>query len=331
MPKASIVVPAYNVERTIAETLRGLLSQTFEDFEIIVIDDGSTDKTCAVVRGFNDKRIKLIRQLNRGLAGARNSGIHAAAGDYIGFCDSDDVWLPNKLAEHVAHLDENWQVGLSFSGSAMIDDHSNLIGISQRPKTTDIRPRDVLWRNPVGNGSAPVIRRACLNDIAFRPAGETLRDWWFDETFRQSEDIECWMRIALTTTWMIEGIDEDLTLYRVNAGGLSSSIDKQLATWERMADKMREFAPAFAAKNLPSARAFQFRYLARRAVTMGQGRLALRMFMRGLSQSPTALMREPIKSVTTLGAAIVLALGGASVIRQLVPRVPVATKDSQAQ
>lgn len=321
MPKASIVVPAYNSAGTIAETLRSLLSQTFEDFEVIIVDDGSTDALSRVVGRFTDPRIRVVRQVNRGLAGARNTGIDTAQGAYIGFCDSDDCWLPGKLAAHVALLDERPEVGLSYSGSAMIDSRSRPMGLSQRPKCEGVQARDVLLRNPVGNGSAPVIRRAALDDIAFRPAAETQRDWWFDETFRQSEDIECWIRLALTTRWEIAGIDEDLTLYRINPGGLSSSITRQLESWERMAAKVEQIDPAFADQHLPAARAYQLRYLARRAVSMANGQLALELIGKSVRQSIHPVLVEPIKTVTTVAAALVLIAGGRRILQRVIPGV----------
>ena len=113
-PTASIVVPAYNVEATIAETLNSLLAQTYTDMEIIVVDDGSSDRTTEIVAEFDDPRIRLVSQRNRGLAGAHNTGIFEAAGDFIGFCDADDLWLPEKLERHIDHLRANPDVGISF-------------------------------------------------------------------------------------------------------------------------------------------------------------------------------------------------------------------------
>ena len=109
-------MPAYNVESTIYATLRSLLAQTFSDFELIIVDDGSTDHTLNVVAGFDDPRLRVVRQANRGLAGAHNTGIFESRGRYIGFCDADDLWAPEKLARHVAHLEAEPEVGISFSG-----------------------------------------------------------------------------------------------------------------------------------------------------------------------------------------------------------------------
>ncbi len=305
MPKASIIVPAFNVAHCIAETLNSLLAQTFKDFEIIVVDDGSTDQTSALVHTFNDPRIKLVRQTNRGLAGARNSGIAAALGDFIGFCDADDLWMPTKLAKHIAHLEADPDIGISFSASALIDRNGNHLGISQTPKLTHISAKDVLLRNPIGNGSAAVFRRAALQDIAWRPTHEKIRDWWFDENFHQTEDVECWMRFILTTNWKIEGLADNLTLYRVSAGGLSANIENQRKSWENMISKISSISPKFVHQHIDKARAYQLRYLARRAVSMGQSRLAIRLIGRSLLSSPHPLIFEPAKTVTTIGAALI--------------------------
>ena len=106
MPKATVVVPAFNASKTIVETLESLQAQSFQDFEVVVVNDGSTDATVDVIKRFlRDSRFRVVDQPNRGLAGARNTGIANAVGEYVGFCDSDDLWIPDKLARHVRHLD----------------------------------------------------------------------------------------------------------------------------------------------------------------------------------------------------------------------------------
>ncbi|GHF59142.1 glycosyltransferase family 2 protein [Seohaeicola zhoushanensis] len=310
MPEASIVVPACNAEATLPETLRSLCAQTHPDFEIVVVDDGSTDRTAAIVRGMGDRRLRLVQQPNRGLAGARNSGIEAACGAFIGLCDADDLWRPTKLAAHVEHLKSDPSIGLSFSGSELIDETSRSVGIAQRPRLHGIGAAHVFRRNPVGNGSAPVLRREALAALAWRPAPETLRDWVFDETFRQSEDIECWLRLALTTDWRIEGVPGLLTRYRVANGGLSAGTDRQFASWERMVNKLTPVAPAFMARHAPAARAYQQRYLARRAISTGDGTQAMQRLRAAFGQSWAPLVEEPRKTLVTLAAAGVLCAVG---------------------
>lgn len=305
MPYATIVVPAYNVSATLPATIAALSAQTFRDFEVVIVDDGSIDDTTLIAetQAAKDSRFRVVRQFNRGLAGARNSGIAAAQGQVIGFCDADDLWVPEKLATHVDHLVENPEVGISYSASAMIDEAGNRIGHAQRPRLYRVTQEHVFKRNPIGNGSAPVIRREALAAIAWRPASETKRDWVFDETFRQSEDIECWMRLCLQTDWIMEGVPGLLTEYRVNSTGLSANVDAQLASWERMVTKLRPTAPDFFAKYEAAARAYQLRYLARRAVSSGDGDAACALLARAFRESVRPIIEEPLRSVTTLLAA----------------------------
>ncbi|MCC1493859.1 glycosyltransferase family 2 protein [Cognatishimia sp. F0-27] len=311
MPVASIVVPAYNVQDTLSETIEALLKQSFEDFEIVIVNDGSSDGTADMAEAFrSDPRVRVVHQRNRGLAGARNSGIAAARGRYIGFCDADDLWLPEKLGTHIAHLDANRAVGVSYSGSALIDDEGALLGTAQKPRLTGVTAAHILKRNPVGNGSAPVIRRAVFDAIAYRPAHETERDWFFDETLRQSEDIECWLRIAITTPWGFEGVPGLLTRYRISSGALSANTDRQFATWQQMIDKLTPLAPTLFAKHGRAARAYQLRYLARRAICDRDAGRAMTLAKKSILQSSRPLIEEPRKTLETLLAAGLLYAGG---------------------
>ena len=316
-PKASIVVPAFNVEVTIAETINALLAQTYTDFEIVIVDDGSSDLTKEIASDFcSDPRVRLICQPNRGLAGARNSGVAAAKGEYVGFCDADDLWHPTKLASHVIHLDRSPNVGLSFSGSALIDDDGKLTGHTQCPRLTNISRAYVFKRNPVGNGSAAVLRRSALDEIAFRPAHEKSRDWYFDETFRQSEDIECWLRLILTTDWDLEGVTGLLTRYRISSGGLSAATDRQFAAWERMVEKLTPLDPAFFKEQTPIARAYQYRYLSRRAVSGLDAERAVNFTRRWIKSSRRPILEEPIKSLISIVAAYVLSVFGQHTLKR---------------
>lgn len=318
MPQASIIVPAYNATTTLPQTMASLCAQTYRDMEIIIVDDGSTDHTADMARKYaRHPGIRLVQQGNRGLAGARNTGIAAAKGDFIGFCDADDLWHPDKLAIHVAHLQSNPAVGLSFSGSQLINANGQATRHAQRPRLNDITPAHVMKRNPVGNGSAAVMRRAALVQLAYRPASEAQRDWVFDETFRQSEDIECWLRLALSTDWQIEGVPGNLTQYRVNPGGLSANTERQLASWERVMDKLRPLNPELFAQHEPAARAYQLRYLARRAVSDLDGVSARKLAHASLSLSIRPLIEEPTKTLITLIAAHAVGLLGTHRLRRL--------------
>lgn len=271
MPKVSIIVPAFNAAPTLLQTLDSLLNQTYRDFEILLVDDGSTDATRRLAEAYcADPRMRVVRQSNRGAAGARNTGIAMARGRYIGFCDADDMWHPQKLATHVAHLDTNAAVGVSYSATTMIDEDNRPLGTFERPRLLDISAEHLFRRNPVGTVSSVVARRDALEDLSYRPYSEKDRDWIFDETLRAFEDFECWLRLALTTSWKIEGVHGLLTRQRVNVSALRNGIDRQLAGWERMVAALRPAAPAFFTQHEPAARAHQMEFLSQSGVTPPQ-------------------------------------------------------------
>jgi len=311
-PTFSVVVPAYNVAATIHETLVAISNQTLADFELIVVDDGATDSTPEILKNYSDMRLRVIRQSNRGLAGARNTGIFHAKGKYIAFCDADDVWEPEKLELHLAHFENDSNVGISFAGSSMVDENGRQLKVSQSPKLKDITAADVFKRNPIGNGSAAVIRREALECIAFRPFDEHERDWWFDESMRQSEDIDAWMRFILASDWKIEGVPGLLTRYRIQSGGLSANLSKQFETWTRMRDKVKATSPELAERHAATAESYQLRFLARRAFMMRDGKTATRLAFQSLAVSRVPLREETAKTLITLAAALALKLFGSA-------------------
>ena len=132
IPSMSVVVPAYNVAATLQETLISISNQTFQNIEIIVVDDGSTDTTPEILKNYIDPRMRVIRQKNRGLAGARNTGIHYSKAKYIAFCDSDDVWEAEKLERHFNHLEADGNVGISFAGSSLINENGAALKINRK-------------------------------------------------------------------------------------------------------------------------------------------------------------------------------------------------------
>jgi glycosyltransferase involved in cell wall biosynthesis len=303
-PYVSVVIPLYQTQRYIADALASVLAQTSTDFEVLVIDDGSSDGGPAIARAVPDPRVRVITQLNRGLAGARNTGIAQARGEVVAFLDADDLWQPAKLEHHTSHLKSNPDIGVSFSASRFIDDDGAPIGLIQKPTGTRFDAPGIFCRNPVGNGSAPVIRRATLDAIAFYdPRFE--RICWFDESFRQSEDIECWTRIAATTPWRFGYIDAPLTDYRVNTTGLSANTTKQLETWQRFRAKVASYAPELAETHGNRALAYQLRYLARRAVRGNAANSpAFAMMCQALRLHPRLVAEEPARTLVTLAASL---------------------------
>ncbi len=314
MTFCTLVIPVYNGEDTLAVAIDSALAQTHDNFEVLVIDDGSTDRSAEIVRSYDDPRLRLYQQPNGGLNSARNAGIREGKGDYIGLLDADDLWESTKLAKHSAHLDANPDIGLSFAGSWMMGQDGAPTGLIQMPQFENVSSLDLITRNPVSNGSTPLLRRTALDDIAHpHPTGKHANTCWFDEELRQSTDIECWLRLSLQTDWKIEGIAEALTGYRINPHGLSANVIRQLETWTQMIEKTAVYAPDFIAEHGALAKAYQLRYLARRAVSLREAGLAWKFATGSLRSSPRILLDQPKKTITTLGAATVLRVLGSSI------------------
>jgi glycosyltransferase involved in cell wall biosynthesis len=191
-PVFSVVIAAHNAAHTLPSTLRSVLAQTRPDFEIIVVDDGSTDGTGEALRSVLDDRIAYVRQANLGPAAARNAGIERAAGEYVCLLDSDDLWLPHYLETMGAAIAPDTSIGLAYTDAWRLDDVTRRV--LRRTSMSACRPprqppaeRDTLLlalleRNFVYNSAT--VRRQVLDDVGgFK-------------TFTRSEDYELWLRIA---------------------------------------------------------------------------------------------------------------------------------------
>lgn len=304
-PKVTVGIPLYQSAAFVEETVHSVLGQTFRDFEIVVINDGSTDDGPDRVRRIADPRVRVVTQENRGLAGARNSAIRHARGEYVALLDADDCWLPEKLERHVAHLDANPHIGVSMSASILVDTAGKDLGLVQWPAPGPYTHRYQFCRNPVGNPSATVLRRSVIDRIAFYD-GKRGRECWFDEDFRRSEDVEFFLRLMVVGGCQFEAVNEPLTKYRIHPFGLSANIEMQLASFLQFREKVKTFAPGLEAVVGDEAEAYHRRYLARRAVRSRDARAARAQIATALRLSPSILFDEPAKTLTTLAAVAAL-------------------------
>lgn len=308
MKLVSIIVPLYKSEALILETLQSVLAQTYTAFELLVIDDDSPDRSAEVVRQVGDPRIRLLSPRKHGGAcRARNFGISQARGELVAFIDHDDKWLPGKLEKHVEHLSRSPEVGVSYGPSAFIDGAGKRLGLYQVPKLRGVGARDILCRNPLGNGSVPLLRRAVIEAVKFRAERDgRLEDMYFDDEAEGWEDVELWFRIAFKTDWRFEGIGQCLTLYRLAPSGISGDAEKKHAGFERGLERARRYAPHFIAEHEVAARAYHLRYLARRLVVARDGGAAVRFAHRALTSYPSLLAEDTARTIATLAAAYAL-------------------------
>jgi glycosyltransferase involved in cell wall biosynthesis len=210
-PNVSVVIPAYNAARWLAETVQSVLGQSYADFEVIIVDDGSTDGTAGVAQSVADSRIRYIYQQNRGLSAARNAGTREARGRYIAFLDADDLFRPDKLARQVAVLDGCPEVGLVTCGFEFIDEGGQRIG--QQCSWLDCPKLDLptlLFWNPLLPSTLIVRREWCER------AGP------FDERLRRYEDWEYAIRLAYAGCRM-EYVHDVLLGYRRHENNISTA------------------------------------------------------------------------------------------------------------
>ncbi|MGD2183358.1 glycosyltransferase [Lusitaniella coriacea] len=214
MPAISIVIPVYNGSITIQETIESVLNQTFQDIEILIINDGSNDKTLEVISKFEDPRIQVFSYSNAGLAVSRNRGIAKATGDYIAFLDADDLWTPDKLQAQWQELQENPDAAVAYSWTDYIDESSQFLFSGRRTSLSgDVYP-ELLVRNLLENGSNPLIRQQALKEI-----GD------FDPLVNAAADRDMYLRLAARYSFIC--VPSPQILYRVSAQSMSANLTQQ--------------------------------------------------------------------------------------------------------
>lgn len=188
MPTISIVIPTLNRAHLVTRAITSVLNQTYQDYEIIIVDDGSIDETERVIKRCNYKKIIYIKhKKTRGPGAARNTGIDATRGDYIAFLDSDDEWLPKKLEKQINLFKKNIdKIGLIYCGVQLIDQYSGNTKEKWMPRFKGYVYEKNLAANFVVSGSSTVI----VQRKALKKVGK------FDESLPSCEDWDLWTRIA---------------------------------------------------------------------------------------------------------------------------------------
>jgi glycosyltransferase involved in cell wall biosynthesis len=290
MPKFSVILPCYNAEATITDTLASLQAQTLTDWEAICVDDGSHDATCAHIEfaARLDPRIRLVRNSGKGPSRARNCGAMAhASADLLAFCDADDIWHPKKLESlDAAFADPSVDGAYGQIGffRATPSDATVFSSVTKGDLTACV----LLGENPVCTMSNVAIRRAAF-----------LQSGGFDETMVHNEDLE-WLIRTVACGTRIVGLQALHTYYRTSHGGLSTDLDAMLEGRARALETARTFGVTASA----SSHAIHHRYLARRALRLDLGRaVALRHAITGLTHSPRGFFSPFRRGALTLACA----------------------------
>ena len=215
MPTISVIIPAYNAEQTILETIKSVRQQTFSDFEIIIINDGSTDRTLKLLESIEDNRLKIFSYENGGLSVARNRGIARATGEFVAFLDADDLWTPDKLELQVKALQQYSEAGVAYSWTYYMNEQRT----SSLPSVSIFFEGDVLANllvnNFIASGSNPLIRRQAIKSV-----GD------FDSACAGCADWDYWMR--LSAKWHFVVVPKHQIFYRQSSGSMSSTKVKHM-------------------------------------------------------------------------------------------------------
>ncbi len=211
-PRVSVITPTYNRAETIGRAVESLQQQTIDQFEHIIVDDGSTDETQDIVTGLSDERIRYIRlSENQGANTARNRGINESNGDYISFLDSDDEYLPQRLERTIKSLEKAPEtVGGVFHAYEYVDG-SEVVNVSTGP-TGRVQLQDLAKKNLIGGLSCTMFRADVLSEVG-----------GFDESLPSSQDYDLYLRVL--RNYDLLGVPEVLSKYFTNENGIRDDFD----------------------------------------------------------------------------------------------------------
>jgi hypothetical protein len=271
----TVVIPTFNHGRFLRCAVESALAQSSREREIVVVDDGSTDDSRAVAASYGEA-VRYIRQENRGLSAARNTGIGAASGEYIALLDADDVWLPGFLDSAVGRLEADTHLGAVHTGCYCVDES----GLRLPQVCVSTVPPDGMYDRLLDGEffvpSSVVVRRACF-----------ARTGLFDETLRASEDWDMWLRVA--REYRFGSVDKPLVNYRVHGGNMSGDPDHMLR-YQAMVVRKHFGAPEGPADGWPSERRRAYaavcRYAAQGYYLRGDAELSRRYLCLALRSNP---------------------------------------------
>ncbi len=248
-PTVSVVIPTYNRAHIVGRAVKSVLGQTYQDWEIVVVDDGSKDDTRAAVEAFHEPRIRFIaHERNQGQCAAWNTGINAARGKYVAFLDSDDEWLPEKLAKSVeAFGKHDERVGLVYSGKMLLEENGTVLGVRTPTLQGNVHDALLAW-DFIGSCTRVVVRRDVLRQVG-----------GFDLSLPSCDDWDLWIRVSKVSE--VAAIEECLVKRYLGPDQLSGSLKRIYEGKVRVIEKHRaEMPPDVLAKHLAGLAIVLFNY-----------------------------------------------------------------------
>lgn len=223
-PSISVVIPVYNGADYLCEAIDSVLNQPYSNYEIIVVDDGSTDETWSLIQSYGSK-VRGIKQENRGVAGALNHGIRSSNSDYVAWLSHDDLFLPDKLQRQIEFLLQNNEFSACYTDYYVIDKLGNIVRSVESPWYPREQAMWVLFGQGYINGSTMLINRSCFKKVG-----------WFSEELRFTQDVEMWIRML--RHFSIGRVPEKLGKLRTHPGQGSVNVEKHNAEKQAMFKKI---------------------------------------------------------------------------------------------
>ncbi|MEO1622225.1 MAG: glycosyltransferase family A protein [Cyanobacteria bacterium J06632_3] len=320
LPSITAVIPAYNAAAYLPATIQSVIDQSWSDWELLVIDDGSTDETPDIVRRFSakDSRVRLIRKENGGVSSARNLGAQKARSSLVAFLDADDRWLADKLECHVAYMRSHPHVGVSFARVEFITAEGQSTQKLTNNIVSQLSPHDFFYTNPTVTTSNMVIRKGLFEAMG-----------GFDRSMQYNEDVDLLLRIALLQKERLQkelltkesegqrcelltseaqgekqivsdlpltiaAIDQVLVQYRLHESGLSSTLLKMEEGWIKLMDKASKQVPKLVEMHYGPAYGAQLQYLARQTLRLNlPASMGIGFINRALKRNWKALHKNP--------------------------------------
>ncbi len=289
-PLVSVIICVHNGARFLTATIDSVLAQTWRDFDVVIVDDGSSDESAALVRRYHDPRVRLLTQTNLGAAAALAAGIRESKGDYIAVLDQDDLWHTDYLSAHLAVQQQHPDVDLTFSWFQLINENGDPIGAHSRRYRKPVDFGHLLEDFVIGGSSNVVARRA-----AIETAGGV------DLTIGGLYDLDLCLRIALLRPRNIQPVAADLMFYRRHKEQMTAGIRSMQQEWERVLDKMMLLAPEQVRPRRQRARSNVDRYWARLAYESGDFSGGLAFLRKGFADAPSYFLTDS-RNWTTLAA-----------------------------
>jgi glycosyltransferase involved in cell wall biosynthesis len=316
-PLVSVIIPAFNAAAYIRRALNSVLAQTYQAIEVIVVDDGSSDATSAVVEEFatKDVRFQLVRQSNAGVGAARNTAIRKARGKYIAPLDADDYWFPQKLEKQVACAEQcGDETGLVYCWYTVLDEHRKLS--NGHPQTSEGRLRNALiLRNVVGNGSVPLFRAAALEKVgvyltrAEQGGAQGCEDW------------DLYLRIA--ERFGIHVVPEYLLAYRQAGSSMSVDAETMAASYAVVMSRARERNFDLPSSIFCWSAGHFYMYLVKKSYRWGYYGRCLRYLKEAVGSDPALLLTTDVYRILIRALLkVIMDSGGKHLARETLPLMP---------